>query len=182
MVMDPVAARYAESLFELVKRERRLEEVVRELEELAGLIQDHDELRQFLLNPDVEVPDKVNVLDRLLEGAWSFEARAFVQLVLSMGRTSFLIEMVEAFRELVDAERKLVRVTVRSAHPLPEPLKARLKQRLEQLEGRRVELAEEIAPELIGGIQVLLDHRLLDGSIRTQLAALRQRLKSVRVH
>jgi len=182
MVIDPVAARYAESLFELVRREGRIEEALHELEELADLLHRHDDLRQFLLNPDVEVPDKLHVVDRLLGGPWSSEARAFVQLVLSMGRASFLIEMVEAFGQLADAERGLVRVTVRSAHPLSESLKTQLKQRLEQLERRTVSLTEEVEPELIGGIQLLLDHRLLDGSLRTQLAVLRQRLKSVRVH
>ena len=182
MITDPVADRYASALFELAKREGRIDEAARELEDLARLIQDHEDLRQFLLNPGVEVPDKLGVLDRLFKGDWSQDVRNFVQVALSMGRAAYLVEMSEAFREYVDAEHKRLRVTVRTAHPLPEALKARLKQRLERSERRTIELTEELAPELIGGIQVLLDHRVLDGSLKTKLSELRHRLKSVRVH
>ena len=125
---------------------------------------------------------KLQVMDRLLRGAWSQDVRAFVQVVLSMGRASSLADIAEAFGELVDEERGLVRVTVRTAHPLSESLKTRLKQRLERLEHRTVELVEQSAPELIGGIQVLFDHRMLDGSLRAQLEQLRRRLKAVRVY
>lgn len=182
MAKDPVADRYARTFFELAKGEGRIEEALQGLEELASLIQHHEELRQFLFNPGIEVADKLSVLERLLHGSWSSELRAFVQLVLSMARVSFLTEMVGAFREAVDADRRLLRVTVRSAHPLSEALKTQLKHRLEQLEDRTVELTEELAPDLIGGVQVFLGHRILDGSLRTKLTTLRHRLKSVRVH
>lgn len=182
MVSDPIAARYADSLFELVKREGRIDETASGLKELAGLIQGHEELRQFLVNPGVEVADKLSLLQRLLGQAWSRDLGAFVQMVLSLGRAAHLVEIAEAFSELVDVERGVLRVRVRSARPMPAPIKTRLKETLEQRERRTVELIEEQDPELLGGIQVLVGHRMLDGSLRTQLAALRQRLKSVRVH
>ena len=182
MVSDPVAVRYAESLFELVKREGRIDEAASGLKELAGLIQRHEELRRFLVNPGVEVADKAQVLERLLGSAWSRDLKAFVQMVVSLGRAARLVEIVDAFGELVDAERGVLRVRLRTARPLPAPLKSRLKQTLERRERCSVELIEEMVPELLGGLQVLLDDRMLDGSLRTQLDTLRQRLKSVRVY
>jgi F-type H+-transporting ATPase subunit delta len=182
MITDSVADRYASALFELAKREGRIDETARDLEQLARLIQDHEDLRQFLLNPGVEVPDKLAVLDRLFKGAWSQDVRSFVWVVFSMGRGAYLGEIADAFKAYADVEHKRLRVTVKTAHPLPEALKARLKQRLERSEQRTIELTEEVVPELIGGLQVLLDHRILDGSLKTKLAELRHRLKSVRVH
>ncbi len=179
---DPVADRYASAFFELVRDEGHLERASRELEELANLIQNHKDLRQFLENPDVEATEKLTVLDHIRREPWSSEVRAFVQMVVSMGRTEYLGEIIDAFRALVDEANRLLRVTVRTAHPLSDPLKARLKQRLEQRENRHVELTEEADPALIGGIQVLLGHRMLDGSLKTTLAQLQQRLKAVRVH
>ena len=182
MVSDPVAVRYASSFFEVVKDEGRLDETASSLKELQGLIQRHEELRQFLVNPGVEVADKTQVLERLLGSAWSRDLKAFVQMVVSLGRAARLVEIVDAFGELVDAERGVLRVRLRTARPLPAPLKTRLKQTLERRERCSVELIEDMVPELLGGLQVLLDDRMLDGSLRTQLDTLRQRLKSVRVH
>ena len=182
MIKEPVAARYAEALFEHVKTAGQLEEVSDQLTELAELIQRHADLRQLLLNPDVEVSDKLTVLDRVLGRSWSSEIRAFVHVVLTLDRAAFLVEMCEAFQERVDEERGLLRVVARSAHPLSASLRATLTKRLEALQGRQVSLTEEVVPELLGGLQVLLDHRILDGSLQTKLRELRQRLKSVRVN
>lgn len=182
MVDDPIAGRYASSLFEVVKSEGGLDEASASLQELGHLIQHHEELRRFLVNPGVAVADKVQVLERLHGGAWSQDLRAFVQMVLSMGRAAHLVEIAGAFGELVDVERGIVRVRVRAARPLPAVLKTRLTQTLARREHRSVELIEETDPELLGGVQILLDDQMLDGSLRTQLDTLKQRLKSVRVH
>jgi len=182
MVTDPVADRYASALFDLVDEQGQLDDTLAHLEQLGVLLQSHPELRQFLINPDVELPGKIQVLGRVLAGAWSEDVKAFLQVVLSMGRAESLGEMVEAFRASVDAKRRRVRVTVRVARPLSKRLRDRLKQRLEQLEQREVELDEATDPTLIGGMQIFLDHRLLDGSLRSHLEALRRQLKSVRVH
>jgi len=98
-----------------------------------------------------------------------------------MGRAAHLVDIAQAFAELVDEARGIIRARVSSARPLEAPLKSRLKQILEHREHKQVELVEETAPELLGGIQVVLGSRMLDGSVRTQLARLRQRLKTVRV-
>lgn len=182
MITDPIATRYASALFEQAKAAGQIEPVAKDLETLAHLIREHEELRQFLLNPDVEASDKLGVVDRLFKTAWSDDVKTFVRMVLALDRAAWLVQMAEAFRGLVDAEQGVVRVVVRSAHPLSSTMKTKIKQRLEQLEARKVELTEEQAPELIGGIQVLVDHRMVDGSLKGKLVELRQRLKSVRVH
>ena len=99
-----------------------------------------------------------------------------------MGRVEHLIGMSGAFRALIDEERRVVHATIRSAHPLPDPLRHRVQRWLEQTEGATITVNEELDSRLLGGVQVVLGHRVLDGTVRTQLARLRQRLKSVRVH
>lgn len=179
---NPVASRYAEALFELIKRQGRLEEVSEELGQLAALLHEHQALRRLLVNPGVEVDDKLSVLDRGFPDGWAEELRAFVRMVLAMGRAEALEEIVEVFGELVDAEHGVARVQVRMARPLTDALTATLTARLEGLGYRRIEMTKELDPSLLGGIQVFIGHRVFDGSLRTKLAQLRQRLKTVRVH
>ncbi len=182
MTSNPIADRYASALFETVERGGRLEEVLRQLLTLRDMLGDHEELRQFLFNPDIEVEDKLGVLDRLLGQAWSDDLRALLHVVLSMGRVEALEDIAEAFRDLVDAAQGRVRVVVRSARPLPASLKTAVASRIRQLAQREPELTEETDPGLIGGIQVFMDRRLFDGSLKTRLHELRQQLKRVKVH
>ncbi len=181
MAADPVSARYAEALFEFVHVQGRSEAMLAQLERLAELAA-HQELRKFLGNPDVEADEKVGVLSRLMKDGWSKDLDAFVRVVLSLGRADALIDIVEEFRSLVDAQRHVVRVTVRTAHPLTDELRQRVAQWVAKHEGGTPALTEQVDPALLGGIQLLLDHRIFDGSIATQLGRLRQRLKRVRVN
>ena len=179
---NSVALRYAEAFFELVKSQGRLEDASQDLGRVAGLIGRHLELRRFLANPDVEPTEKLSVLDRLMDGDWTEEVRVFVQMVLDMGRAEALAEIAEAFGALVDDAHGIARVRVRTARPLTGALKASLTRKLEQLGHKQVEMVEEADPALLGGIQVFIGNRVFDGSLRTKLGELRQRLKSVRVH
>ena len=179
--MDPIATRYAAALFEAASRERTVDETLEHLTQLGRLVREHAALRQLLWNPDVDPPEKVGVLDRILQRSWSGLVRAFVEMVASLGRAELLPDIVDAFAARVDEAQGRMRALVRSAHALPDGVLERLRGRLERQEGKRIELRAEIAPELLGGFQVQLDHRVIDGSVRRQLQELRQRLTAIRV-
>lgn len=182
MNRNPVADRYAHAIVEFLGEGKRLEQSVAALETLAELIRGHRELAQLLINPDVEAADKVRVIGRLLGPAWSDDVRACVDIAVAGGRAEDLPDIAQAARELVEEQQRIVHVRVRSAHPLSDALRADVVRRVEARERRTVRLTEDVDAQLIGGIQVYLDHRVWDGSIASQLRALRQRLKSVRVH
>ena len=182
MAHDPIAARYAQALFESSQADGRSDEVLKDLCYIGGLLRDHAELRQLLWNPDVDPEDKIGILDRVLGGAWSDTVKAFVRMTVSMGRVEYLPQIVEAFQEAVDAAQGRLRVTVRSARPISEAALKRLKTKLEHREHKHVELETALDPSLLGGVQILLDHRVIDGSVSRQLSELRERLSAVRVH
>jgi len=182
MSADAIAARYANVLFELLKERGDLDDALRHFETLAQTMRREPDLGRFLLNPDVEVDEKLGVLTRVLGRDWPEDLTVFVRVVLSMGRAPHLVDIADAFRTLVDAHRHRVRVTVRTARPLSASMRQAVVQRLETLEHKHVELAEEQVPLLLGGIQVIIDHRMADGSLSAKLRELRQRLQSIRVH
>lgn len=182
MAGDPIATRYAQTLFEAAKGEDAVDPALQELLLIGRLLQDEPDLRQFLLNPDVDPPEKVGLLDRVLRGAWSDLVRAFVLMVVSSGRAESLADIIVAFHEYVDADAGRVRVLVRSAHPLSDVVLGRLRTRLAHQVRKHIELTQEIAPELLGGLQLFLGHQVIDGSIQRQLTELRERLSTVRVY
>jgi F-type H+-transporting ATPase subunit delta len=181
MAYDPVAGRYAEALFAASQQEKSSGQMLEQLTFVGGLLRQHPDLRQFMLNPDVDPDKKVDLLDRVLKSTWSPTLKAFFHMVVSAGRAEFLPDVVDAFRDLLDKAEGRLRVLVRSAHPLSEQVLKRIKTTLERREGKHVELSTEIAPWLLGGVQVHLDHRVIDGSVQRQLAELREQLTSVRV-
>ena len=181
MADDAVAARYAESLFGAAKAQRRLDETLEQLAFLGRLLEEQPRLREFLFNPDVDPDDKLGVLGRVLKGGWSDLLQAFVRMVIAMDRADALPGIAASFQEIVDREQGRLRVTVRSAHVLDDDALARLRGSLERRERKTIQLETELDPALLGGLQVQLEHRLIDGSVRRQLTELKERLTSVRV-
>ncbi|MBI4003416.1 MAG: F0F1 ATP synthase subunit delta [Candidatus Omnitrophica bacterium] len=182
MALDPIASRYAQALFETAKAQGQVDPTHEQLALLGRLMSQEPELQAFLINPDVEPQQKLEVLDRALQGSWSELVRSFLLLVLSFGRSESLLAIIEAFQAAVDEDAGRLRVVVRSASGLPHALLERIKKDVERRERKTVELATEVDPSLIGGVQLRLDHRVIDGSVRRQLDDLRQQLKTVKVH
>ena len=181
MAADPIASRYAQAAFEIAQREQSLTETLEQLTEIGQLIRRHEELLGLMINPDVDPDDKVGILSRLTNSSWSPFVNAFVEMVVARRRAEHFPQIMDAFRELVDGAQGRLRVLVRSAHPLSEEELTRLRAKLERDEHKQVQLEPEVVPTLIGGVQLFLGTRVIDGSVEGQVAQLRERLQSVRV-
>jgi len=179
MAQDAVAVRYAQALFESARVQEAIEPTTRVLEAIGSAMKEEPQLRRLLMNPEVEPQEKVELLQRATAIEWSELVRAFIFMVVSWDRAQALPEMAEAFQEAVDAHHGRVRAIVRSAHPISEQLLERLRAVLEKLERRKVELVPEVEPSLIGGLQVQMGYRVVDGSVKRQLEELRERLLAV---
>lgn len=181
MAVDAVASRYAEALLAEAKAAQQRDETLESLQAVAALLGQSEDAARLLRNPDVEVAQKLGLLEVALPATHAPLVHRFLELVLSMGRAESLADIIAAYGEAVDADRGLVRATVRSAHPLSAAALKRLHDALAKREGRSIELTAELDPALLGGLQVRLEDRVIDASVRRGVADLKQALMSVRV-
>jgi len=182
MAQDPVVARYAQALMESATESDVVSVVKEQLDLIALSIRKEPQLAQMMRDPGVSPKEKAAVFERGFKGGLNELVKAFVKVVLSLGRSALLAPMADAYNEEVDKAAQRMRVKVRSVSPLPQELLERLKSSLTASEGKEVVLEEESDSELIGGMQVVMDdHRVYDGSVLRQIEEIRQRLKSARV-
>jgi len=104
--------------------------------------------------------------------------RNFLWVVVDRGRTRLLPEIQIAFDKRLDERRGIVRAEVSSAHELAAQEKAELAAALTKLTGRKVEAQYRLDPALLAGTVVRVGSTIYDGSVRTQLERLRERLAS----
>ena len=79
-------------------------------------------------------------------------------------------------RELLDERRGIARAQVRTAVEIDEERRQWFASQLGALTGMQVEVEAEVDPDLIGGAVVRIGDRLIDGSARSRLRALRAQL------
>ena len=177
MITSEAARRYARALVAVAEREGAVDPVGEELSALADMVAGHRELRRVLMNPRFPRPDRIRMIEGILESGGARPLlRKFARLVLEKDRLADLPAMAVIYREFADEKAGRARAQVRSAYPLDEALAARLKAKLGAMTGKEVLLEVERDPGLIGGLVCQVGGVVMDGSIRNQLKNLRETL------
>jgi F-type H+-transporting ATPase subunit delta len=172
-----VARRYAKALFDIGADAGTYEALGEELADLAALYQSSVELRQTLMNPIFKPSEKRAILEKILPQVTPSQVvQRFAMLLLERGRIALLPALARAYRELSDAYAGRVRAVVVSATPLGAGDLDRVRRALEQRTKKKVMLEAEVDPNLIGGLVARVGDLVLDGSVRTQLTTLREKL------
>jgi len=168
-----VAATYAEALYEAAVDKGVVPEVAAQLSEFRTAVDGSPELRDVLENPEFETSVKKGVLEHILEGANELIAN-FVQVLLDRGRQDELPAIADEFADRVAVAEGRLRVTVRTAIPLPDDLRERLVAQISERTGRSVDIDTIVDPEIVGGLVIESDGSVVDASVRQRLADLRQ--------
>jgi len=172
-----LAKRYAKALEEAAAEADALEAVSTELERLATLWHQDPAIAAFFGNPGILLKDKAGTLRGLSQRmALSPLVARFLDLLLSRHRMQALPAMARLYRDLMNRRLGRVQAAVRTAVPLAPDLQEGLRRRLAQVLGRTVLLEPHVDPAILGGIVVQVDSTVYDGSLRTQLKQLRERL------
>jgi F-type H+-transporting ATPase subunit delta len=174
-----IARNYAETLHELAQRNGgapTVESFGRALEGVAQLVRSEPRVRRFLETPMVEADAKQEALRKALRGNVPPLFLNFVMVVLQKRRQALLPEIAVAYAELVDRFLGRVRAEVVLPSEPDEALKQEITRSLSRQVGGEVLPTFRIDPALIGGVVIRVGDRILDGSVRSRLAALRRRL------
>jgi F-type H+-transporting ATPase subunit delta len=173
----PVAERtYANALFEAAQEKGRLEAVREELQAFAEAVEQVPQLRELLVNPQLDSRAKVDALGAVLADADEL-VRNFLLLVAEKGRANQLTEIVREFEALVAAEEGILDVELTTAVELSDDEATKLLGQIEQVSGRRLRARREVDPKLIGGFVLRAGSHRADASIRGRLERLRRELK-----
>ena len=174
---DAVVEDYALAILAVARGEGILDIVEDELYRVARTFEGSDELRSKLSDAQIPVERREAIVEDLLgAGGVTTVSRALVGLVVAAGRAGQLPAIVDAFVDAAAASRQHVVAEVRSAVPLDEAEQQRLAEALSKATKKNVELKVVVDPTVVGGIVAQVGDQVIDGSVRSKLAQLRETL------
>jgi F-type H+-transporting ATPase subunit delta len=178
LIRDVASKRYAEAAH-LIAREEGTEEAWSDgLRAMSALYSDPD-AAAFLLSSRVPPKEKQALVQKALEGVQK-EVLSLALILLRRGRTSLGPGIVEAYQELLDEARGVSHATVTTAVTLSDEELEAVKKKLSEIAGGEVVVQTEVDEEILGGVVVRIGDRLIDGSTKGRLLALKQRLAGAR--
>jgi F-type H+-transporting ATPase subunit delta len=172
-----LATNYARALLSTISDPATAESVDSFLRGVGQAMDDSPDLRDALVDPAVPRDVRLDLLTDLAgRYAMPEQVNQFLGAVVEHGRIAALPEIAEMYTELREKQQGIVPVTVTTAVPLGEELRRRTRAALEKLTGKVVRLECRVEPDLLGGAVAQIGSKVYDGSLRTQLGALRRRM------
>ena len=170
-----IALNYAEALYALGEKSGRSEEYAGLLEAIASAVDSSPKAQAVLMSPKVTKTKKAEILAASLPGA-PREFVLFLTAVVKRGRQLLFGEMATQYRGLLDVKHNRVRAGITLARTPDAAMQAAIVQALETALGKEVLAGFAVDPEILGGAVIRVGDRVLDGSVRRKLAALRRQL------
>lgn len=176
-----ISRSYAGALLELGERHGQAEAFATALDDLVALLRSDPRFSAFLATPKVETEEKKRVFREALEGKVPALFLNFLMVVLDQRRQRLLGSIAREYRALLDERLGRLNVQVTLAREPDERLKRDIAEELTRRLGRRVIPHVQVDPEILGGIVVRYQDRVLDGSLRRRLVSLRRHLLEAKV-
>lgn len=179
MINLTIARRYTEALISLGKDDGFLERYEKELNQFNKLLKENKELKEFLLNPVYHNQRKKHILGIILEKiGFSDNIRNFLYILVDKGRTIFFDEICQTYNTRFDEISGIVKAKVTTTEHITKKQKNKVQNILSKALGKKVFIEEKIDHSIIGGIVTEVEDRIYDGSIKSQIKAIKEKLNS----
>ena len=158
------------------ERARHLDDLEDQLFRFGRVVMTAPELRAVLSDLTIPAQYKRQLLDTLLEGKVTADARELIEEAAEHPRGRSVDMTLDHYAQWTAQWRQRLIAVARVAIPLTGRQRERLIAALENAYGHEVHLDVIVDPRVEGGISVQIGDEFIDGSVATRLAALRRRL------
>lgn len=166
--MLEIAQNYASALLSLAIDDKKVIDYQKEVKELRKIIKDNPDLILLLDSHFLSMEERMHNVETLLKG-FSPDIINFLKIIVKHNRVNYLNDILEAFNSLCNENQDIVEGLIYSAFPLGEATLQKIKKKISEIENHEVDLIPKIDPTLIGGVKVVINSHVYDGSVKNQL-------------
>lgn len=178
-ISSQIVQPYAQALMSVAQSNNLTEQLGEDVRSLLNLLQNSEQLRDFLANPFVKPEDKKAVLGQVVGESIHPYLRNFLMLLVDRRRTLLLEEICQQYLALLRELNQTVLAQVISAVELSEAQQQAVREKvISMTNAREVELDTQLDPDLIGGVIIKVGSQVIDASLRGQLRRLSLRLSN----
>ena len=178
MIERRIVRRYATALFRGASKMGLIDQVESDLGLVTFAMESSKDLMDAIKAPVIPAQKKREIMQAIFGDKVTELTLSYLYLLVDHRREEAILQTEEEYILLANEARGMVTVQVTTAIELTEDEQSRLKTQLGALTGKHVALEKIISPDIIGGVIVQIKDRIIDGSVRGQLAALKEELLS----
>lgn len=175
--MKQTSKAYAEALFSIAMEQNKVAEFANHLEDVKNILSVNPDYPTYLATPALPLSERLSAIDDAFSENMPQEIVSLLKLLCENGHISALNNCITEFLALEMAISNTVTVKVSSQVSLTQEQKDKLIQKLEATYHKKMNPIYQIVPDLLGGIRVELEDKVIDGSIQKRLQSLKEVMK-----
>jgi F-type H+-transporting ATPase subunit delta len=166
--------RYAKAVWEVI-----LDRWTSALGEAAAKVSSDPKLAALLADTGKPAADRAAALEKALPKNTPVEVVNLLKVMAEGGDIGLIDEVAGRLGQLGTGQAVSRKAEITSAAALSDEEKAQIRQRLVADHGEGLTFTFDVNPALLGGLRVRVGDRLIDNSVASRLATLREALSSV---
>ena len=160
---------YANTLFELAAENQTTDVIQEDLEIMAGIIKEENDLVRFLTSPYFSRQCKEQLVNATLSARIAELTMNFLMVLIKHNRVGLLPEIIFRYRQLWDADRGCYPVKVTVSRPLEQGGAEEMTTDIAAAVGGAVRLELAVNPDIIGGAIIRCGDKVIDNTIHNRL-------------
>lgn len=164
---------YSEALFSLARDENMIEQVESDFSLFSELLENNPDFYEFFRSPIVSKEEKKNLLTKAIKDQVSGTFYRFLMILIEKNRGHRILEMQRLYEKRCDEELDRSEAVVESAKTLDDQELEKIKKKLELISNKSIRIKTKVKKELIGGLRIYLDGRIIDNSLDKDLRAIK---------
>lgn len=166
-----IAIRYARALFELTHGKEESEGILEEMLVWRSALEESPEVYAVLVHPEIPVNDKEGLVASV-KGDETLTS--FIKLLVGSGRLNLFDQIIDEFRDMLFEAQSKVSATVTTAVPLSSDTWKEYNLELTRITGKKIDLRNEVEPEVIGGVRLQIGDRVIDETLANRLEEIKK--------
>lgn len=157
---------YGGALYQAAVETGKKDQILEEAEQLLTIFEKEPDFYAFINYPAISANEKKQVLQAVFQDRICSELLNLLYILVDKGRTGHFVKIVKVYREMINKEEGVTYGTVYSVEPLTPQQLQKLEEQTSKLLQEKAKLENKLDPDLIGGVKILVDGRIIDASIR----------------
>lgn len=167
---------YGQSLYDLASSENLADDILCQMQTVLKLLAENPDYVRLLTEPSIPKKQRLALLDEAFGSDMQPYLLNFLKILVENGMVRDFGGCCRRYTELYNADRGIAQAEVTSAVPLNAQQLERLRAKLEEISGKKIQLQPKVDPSVLGGLRVSLEGKLLDGTVKGRLDDLRRKV------
>ena len=176
MLPHKTVRRYTKAFFLVARDAGSLEAVAEDLAVLVALVRVSPDLSVFFGNYLIQTEKRRALLTEIFDGKVHPLTMRFIRFLEAKKRLGLLVAVCDEFAESLARSKGIVKATLTAAFSLKPAQSGAIGEAVRRPEMTRVKVTPQVDPALLGGVELQVEDRVYDLSLRTQLRNLRRKM------